>query len=126
MANAPYLSHEGKSSSITLRGENLDEISPYLIVIFFNARDETEFSSRKLFFTRLLTPPGQALLPCYPEMKFGAGGLPETGAMIVKGLRGQRAVIVSRKLEGEDSGPGSSGITPALLSGHILYWALSP
>lgn len=76
MANAPYLSHEGQSSSITLRGENLDEISPYLIVIFFNARDETEFNARKLFFTRFLTPSGQTLLPCYSETKFGAGGLP--------------------------------------------------
>lgn len=84
MANAPYLSHEGKSSSITLRGENLDEISPYLIVIFFNTWDETEFSPRNLFSTRFLTLPGQALLPCYPEKKFGAAGLPGTGARIIR------------------------------------------
>ncbi len=67
MANAPYLSHEGESSSITLRGENPDEISPYQIVIFSDTRDEPEISRENRFFTRFITLSGQTVLLCYPE-----------------------------------------------------------
>ncbi len=126
MANAPYLSHEGKSSSITLRGENLDEISPYLIVIFFDARDETEFSLRKLFFTRFLTPAGQALLPCYPEKKFGAAGLPETGSRVIKWPGAQEPVMLIRKIVRKDSGRRPSGITPGSFPDLFYFWLCLP